>query len=42
LALPSLAFGAFGFVLALFDAQGQALHDRLTGCRVVADSSGAH
>lgn len=39
LALPSLAFGAFGFVLALFDAQGQALHDRLTGCRVVADSS---
>jgi hypothetical protein len=38
LALPSLACGAFGFVLALFDARGQALHDRLSGCRVVADS----
>jgi hypothetical protein len=42
LALPSLAFGAFGFLLALFDEQGQALHDRLSGCRVVADSSRAH
>ena len=39
LALPSLACGAFGFVLALFDARGQALHDRLSGCRVVADSA---
>ena len=39
LALPSLDCGAFGFVLALFDARGQALHDRLSGCGVVADSA---
>jgi uncharacterized RDD family membrane protein YckC len=38
LALPSLWLGAFGFVLALVDARGQTLHDKLAGCIVIQDS----
>jgi uncharacterized RDD family membrane protein YckC len=35
--LPSAALGLFGFVLALFDARGQTLHDKLCRCVVVVD-----
>src|SRR5216684_2922233 len=35
LAVPSFALGLFGFTLALFDARGQTLHDKLSGCVVV-------
>jgi uncharacterized RDD family membrane protein YckC len=38
LALPSLGLGSFGFVLALVDARGQTLHDKLAGCMVIQDS----
>jgi uncharacterized RDD family membrane protein YckC len=34
-AVPSFALGLFGFALALFDARGQTLHDKLCGCVVV-------
>ena len=37
LALPSLCLGSFGFVLALVDARGQTLHDKLTGCILIGD-----
>lgn len=36
LSLPSAA-GLFGFVLALFDARGQTLHDKLCRCIAVID-----
>lgn len=39
LALPSLLLGGFGFVLALVDARGQTLHDKLAGCLVVDELS---
>jgi uncharacterized RDD family membrane protein YckC len=37
LAVPSAALGLFGFTLALFDARGQTLHDKICGCVVVVD-----
>ena len=37
LSLPSAALGLFGFVLALFDARGQTLHDKLSRCVVRID-----
>jgi len=37
LALPSAALGLFGFLLALFDARGQTLHDKLCRCIAVID-----
>ncbi|MBS2022821.1 MAG: RDD family protein [Deltaproteobacteria bacterium] len=35
LSIPSAAFGLLGFWLALLDPQGQTLHDKLTGARLV-------
>ncbi len=35
LSVCSAALGLFGFALALFDARGQTLHDKLTGTAVV-------
>jgi uncharacterized RDD family membrane protein YckC len=35
LSLASAALGLFGFALALFDARGQTLHDKLCRCVVV-------
>jgi len=37
LSLPSAALGLFGFTLALFDARGQTLHDKLCRCVVRID-----
>ncbi len=37
LALPSAALGLFGFALALFDARGQTLHDKLCRCVIRID-----
>ena len=37
LSLPSAALGLSGFALALFDARGQTLHDKLCGCIVTID-----
>ena len=37
LSVLSAAAGLSGFLLALFDARGQALHDKLTGTAVVRD-----
>lgn len=37
LTLPSAGLGLFGFVLALFDARGQTLHDKLCRCVAVID-----
>ncbi len=39
LALPSVALGCFGFVLALLDPRGQTLHDKLSRTLVVSDGS---
>lgn len=39
LSLFSAALGLSGFVLALFDARGQTLHDKLCRCVAVLDSS---
>ena len=36
-ALPSAALGLFGFLLALFDARGQTLHDKIARSVVVPD-----
>ena len=37
LSLPSAFLGFFGFTLALFDARGQTLHDKLCRCVVRID-----
>lgn len=37
LSVVSAALGLFGFVLALFDARGQTLHDKLCRCVVLVD-----
>jgi uncharacterized RDD family membrane protein YckC len=37
LSLPSAALGLFGFALAVFDARGQTLHDKLCRCVVRID-----
>ncbi|MCA1826129.1 MAG: RDD family protein [Myxococcales bacterium] len=37
LSVPSAALGVFGFTLALFDARGQTLHDKLCRCVVRID-----
>jgi hypothetical protein len=37
LAVLCAAPGFFGFALALFDARGQTLHDKLCGCVVIVD-----
>jgi uncharacterized RDD family membrane protein YckC len=37
LSLLSGALGLFGFVLAVFDAKGQTLHDKICRCAVVID-----
>jgi uncharacterized RDD family membrane protein YckC len=39
-ALPSAALCLFGFVLALFDARGQTLHDKLSRSLVVPSGAG--
>jgi uncharacterized RDD family membrane protein YckC len=37
LSIVSAGLGLFGFVLALFDARGQTLHDKLCRCIAVVD-----
>ena len=37
LSLVSAGLGAFGFALALFDARGQTLHDKLCRCIVLTE-----
>jgi uncharacterized RDD family membrane protein YckC len=37
LSLVSVALGLFGFLLALFDARGQTLHDKLCRCLAIVD-----
>jgi len=37
LSAVSAGLGGFGFALALFDARGRTLHDRLCGCICVVD-----
>jgi uncharacterized RDD family membrane protein YckC len=37
LAVPSASLGLFGFLLALFDARGQTLHDKLCRCVLLID-----